>query len=104
MSWEDVIKRNKKQRIEGLSSMIKRFEKEIGDPDYYGDDGFGEEYIRGLIEELEKKELNDILPESVKKELLDFFQDYSQIMWRKKNILPNLRYLRSYIEEYDTDE
>jgi len=90
MSWEVVIKINKEQREE--------------------------EYIRGLIEEFQKKEffplemtammpVNDILPENIKKELIDYFQDYSDIILKgRKNILPKLRWTLRKIKEYDTDE
>jgi len=103
MSWEDTIKkkRTKDQSIEGLLHTINRAQQEVSDAEYDG----AEPYIRELIEDLESKDLNDILPPHLKDDILEFYQDYSRIMWRKKEkLLPALRRLRRYIEDYDTDE
>ena len=103
MSWKNTIKKraSKKQRVGALSHIIRKYESEVEEFQYNNT----KEYYERVFKELENKDLNDDFPKEMQKEILEFYEEESDLMWKKKQqIIPALKSLRSFIEEFDTEE
>ena len=103
MNWKDTVKKRatKEQQLQALDFIIRKYRNEVEEFQYSD----SVEFYERKFQTLENKDLNDSFSKQAQKEILDFYEKESDLMWEKKTILiPNLQSLRSFIEEFDTEE
>ncbi len=103
MTWQNAIRKqaSKKQQLDALDFIIRKYRNEVEEFQY--DDA--RDYYERKFQTLENKDLNDSFSKQRQKEILEFYEKEADLMWEKKTLLiPNLKSLRDFIDEFDTEE